>query len=190
MGTPSRRHAVTPGAPSQAGAGRLRRRRTTEGRIAAAFPNIPMPGARPGNGSALARLETRVALADHEDLATATDDLAVAVAGLRRFQGGQDLHDIPRKTVGANKPDILAGVSPPIQALAALSHVGGGALPYRMPRLSRAGSTNDGERGSGPDHRRALRLRQGHHQPGGGGAAGLALPGFRRAVPRGRRGRG
>src|SRR5690606_2769178 len=52
------------------------------------------PGFRPGpggsRGSALARLETRVRLADHEDLATATNDLAVAVTGLRRLQGGQD----------------------------------------------------------------------------------------------------
>jgi hypothetical protein len=43
-------------------------------------------------GSALARLETRIRLADHEDLATAANDLAVAVTGLRRLQGGQDLH--------------------------------------------------------------------------------------------------
>src|SRR5690554_7350019 len=59
--------------------------------------------------SALARLETRVGLADHEDLAATTNDLAVAVTGLRRLQGGQDLHDEPRKGVGANKPAILAG---------------------------------------------------------------------------------
>src|SRR3546814_6497437 len=54
--------------------------------------------ATPGGASALARLEARVALADHEDLATATHDLAVAVTGLRRFQGGQDLHDIPLRS--------------------------------------------------------------------------------------------
>src|SRR3546814_5122710 len=54
--------------------------------------------ATPGGASALARLEARVALADHEDLATATHDLAVAVTGLRRFQGGQDIHDLPLKT--------------------------------------------------------------------------------------------
>src|SRR5687767_3145817 len=46
--------------------------------------------------SALTRFETRVALADHEDLATAANHLAVAVTGLRRLQGGQDLHDRPR----------------------------------------------------------------------------------------------
>src|SRR5690606_28506606 len=46
--------------------------------------------------SALARLETRVRLADHEDLAATADDLAVAVTGLRRLQGGQDLHDRPQ----------------------------------------------------------------------------------------------
>lgn len=36
--------------------------------------------------SALTRLETRIRLADHEDLATAANDFAVAVTGLRRFQ--------------------------------------------------------------------------------------------------------
>ena len=51
------------------------------------------PWARLHLVSALARLETRIGLADHEDLATAADDLAVAVTGLRRLQGGQDLHD-------------------------------------------------------------------------------------------------
>src|SRR3546814_4310161 len=74
--------------------------------------------ATPGGASALARLEARVALADHEDLATATHDLAVAVTGLRRFQGGQDLHDIPLKKIGTSKPAILMGIIPPIQALA------------------------------------------------------------------------
>src|SRR5690606_14130694 len=119
-------HAVTcRGAPwraapatGQGGAGG-RMRQTQEGRIAAAVPWIIRSRRKAGDGSALARLETRIALADHEDLARATHDLAVAVTGLRRFQGGQDLHDIPRKTVGANKPAILAGVSPRIQALAA-----------------------------------------------------------------------
>src|SRR5690554_6281274 len=48
--------------------------------------------------SALARLETRVRLADHEDLAATTNDLAVAVTGLRRLQGGQDLHGETSKT--------------------------------------------------------------------------------------------
>src|SRR5690554_4638612 len=59
--------------------------------------------------STLARLETRVGLADHEDLATATNDLAVTVTGLRRLQGGQDLHDEPRRWDDGNKPAILAG---------------------------------------------------------------------------------
>src|SRR3546814_8547449 len=76
--------------------------------------------ATPGGASALARLEARVALADHEDLATATHDLAVAVTGLRRFQGGQDLHDIPLRTIGTSKPAILMGLPTPIQALARL----------------------------------------------------------------------
>jgi phage baseplate assembly protein W len=47
--------------------------------------------------SALARFETRIRLADHEDLAAAADHLAVAVTGLRRLQGRQDFHDTPRK---------------------------------------------------------------------------------------------
>jgi hypothetical protein len=43
-------------------------------------------------GLALARLETRVALADHEDLAAAAHDLAIAVAGFGGFERGQDFH--------------------------------------------------------------------------------------------------
>ena len=46
---------------------------------------------------ALASLEARVRLADHEDLAATTDHLAVAVTGLRRLKGGQDFHDTPRE---------------------------------------------------------------------------------------------
>jgi len=42
--------------------------------------------------SALASLETRVGLADHEDLATTAHDLAVAVTGLGRLQGVEDFH--------------------------------------------------------------------------------------------------
>src|SRR3546814_21168071 len=53
--------------------------------------------AMPGGASALARLEARVALEDHEALATATHDLPVAVTGLRRFPGGPDLLDTPLK---------------------------------------------------------------------------------------------
>src|SRR5690606_18895566 len=49
--------------------------------------------------SALAGLEARVGLADHEDLAAAADHLAVAVTILRRLQGGQDLHDGTSATV-------------------------------------------------------------------------------------------
>jgi hypothetical protein len=41
---------------------------------------------------ALAGLETRVGLADHEDLATTAHDLAVAVTGLGRLQGVEDFH--------------------------------------------------------------------------------------------------
>jgi hypothetical protein len=45
-------------------------------------------------GSALTRLETRVALADHEDLAAPTHDLAVAMARLGRLKRGQDFHGL------------------------------------------------------------------------------------------------
>src|SRR5690606_3164121 len=52
-------------------------------------------------GSALASLEARVRLADHEDLAATAHNLAVTMTGLRRLQGGQDFHGIPRRiTVG------------------------------------------------------------------------------------------
>ena len=43
--------------------------------------------------SALTCFEARIGLANHEDLAATADDFAVAVTGLRRLQGGQDLHD-------------------------------------------------------------------------------------------------
>jgi len=42
--------------------------------------------------SALARFETRIALADHEDLAAAAHDLAIAVTGFGGFERGQDFH--------------------------------------------------------------------------------------------------
>ena len=86
--------------------------------------------------SALTRLETRIGLADHEDLATAADDLAVAVTSLRRLEGGQDLHGKPRNTVGnpdrnpdqngmgTNQPRILARHSPRYQALASPNRAG------------------------------------------------------------------
>jgi hypothetical protein len=45
---------------------------------------------------ALARLETRVALADHENLAATAHDLAVAMAGLGGFEGRQHFHGTPR----------------------------------------------------------------------------------------------
>jgi hypothetical protein len=50
--------------------------------------------------SALTRLEAWVRLADHKDLATAADHLAVAMTGLCRLQGGKDFHDIPREDSG------------------------------------------------------------------------------------------
>src|SRR4249919_2383170 len=86
----------------------FRRLQKRESRLAAASGGIARaarcaaPGFSAGApwacplASALARLEARVGLADHEDLATTADHLAVAVTGLRRLQGGQHLHDKPR----------------------------------------------------------------------------------------------
>lgn len=44
---------------------------------------------------ALTRLEARIALADHEHLATAANDLAVTMTGLGRLQGVEDFHGKP-----------------------------------------------------------------------------------------------
>jgi hypothetical protein len=46
--------------------------------------------------SALTRLETRIALADHEHLAATTYDLAVAMALLCGLEGRQHFHGTPR----------------------------------------------------------------------------------------------
>ena len=45
---------------------------------------------------ALARLETRIALADHENLAAATHDLAIAMAGLGGLERRKHFHWKPR----------------------------------------------------------------------------------------------
>src|SRR5690242_8463657 len=78
------------------GVARTRRDRA-RGRAGAARANKnagtgPAFGSNRALGSALASLEARVRLADHEDLAAAADDLAVAMAGLRRLEGRQDFH--------------------------------------------------------------------------------------------------
>src|SRR5690606_21217415 len=105
---------------------RPRRRQERERPHRCGLPGVHgAAGCAGSRASALAGLETRVRLADHEDLATATDDLAVAVTGLRRLQGGQDLHDRPRKSGGANKPAILAGPRVRDQVLAGLRCVAG-----------------------------------------------------------------
>jgi hypothetical protein len=63
-----------------------------------------------GDGdSALARLEPRVGLVDHEHLAATTHDLAVAMAGLRRLEGGEDLHGVTWSLRGASRP--MAGAT-------------------------------------------------------------------------------
>jgi hypothetical protein len=46
--------------------------------------------------SALARLETRIALADHENLAASADDFAVAVPLLGGLEGRKHFHGMPR----------------------------------------------------------------------------------------------
>jgi hypothetical protein len=48
---------------------------------------------RSKRNSALTRLETRVALADHENLAATTHDLAVAMPGLGGLERRKNLHD-------------------------------------------------------------------------------------------------
>jgi hypothetical protein len=50
--------------------------------------------AKCSGNSALASLEARVALADHEHLATTTHDLAVAVPLLGGFKRRQNFHDV------------------------------------------------------------------------------------------------
>jgi hypothetical protein len=55
--------------------------------------------------SALARLEARIGLVDHENLAAATDDLAVAVTGLRRLERGENLHGTTF-LMGAGRPEM------------------------------------------------------------------------------------
>jgi hypothetical protein len=47
---------------------------------------------KPGRRLALTGLETRVGFADDKDLAATADDLAVAMAGLRRLEGRKDFH--------------------------------------------------------------------------------------------------
>jgi hypothetical protein len=84
---------------------RERDSRETKNRLAAVFVinlQVACWCDRPVNpaDSALTRLEARVRLADHEDLATAADHLAVAMTGLCRLQGGKDFHDIPREDSG------------------------------------------------------------------------------------------
>jgi hypothetical protein len=63
------------------------------------------------SASALARLEARIALADHEHLAATTDDLAVAMALLCGLEGRQHFHGTPRNGFwDTGKPEILAEI--------------------------------------------------------------------------------
>jgi hypothetical protein len=55
---------------------------------------VALPNADAAIRSALARLETRIALADHENLAAAADDLAVAVPALGGLEGRKDFHGV------------------------------------------------------------------------------------------------
>src|SRR3954469_9898957 len=52
----------------------------------------PLREPRRSRALALARLEARIALADHEDLAATADDLAVAMPLLGGLEGRQDFH--------------------------------------------------------------------------------------------------
>src|SRR4249919_1244174 len=132
--------------------------------------------------SALTRLETRIRLADHEDLATAADHLAVAVAGLRRLQGGQDLHDNLGNEMdgGTTKPDILPAFSRAFKRLRSMARRAG--YTFRCTKRFNVPGDPNGRRAD-PHDRRTVRLRQGHDQPPGRLAVGLALPRFRRSIP-------
>src|SRR5690348_5336971 len=60
--------------------------------------------------SALARLETRIALADHENLAATAHDLAVAMPLFRGLQGRKHLHGgLLDDNSGTGKPESVAG---------------------------------------------------------------------------------
>src|SRR5690242_17381123 len=60
--------------------------------------------------SALARLEARIALADHEHLAATTHDLAVAMPLFRGLQGRKHLHGwLLKDDSGQDKPESVAG---------------------------------------------------------------------------------
>jgi len=54
--------------------------------------DVPVMGQAGNRGSALTRLEARVALADHEHLAAATHDFAIAMTLLGGFEGRKDFH--------------------------------------------------------------------------------------------------
>src|SRR5690606_19337859 len=163
---------------------RPRRRQERERPHRCGLPGVHgAAGCAGSRASALAGLETRVRLADHEDLATATDDLAVAVTGLRRLQGGQDLHDRPRKRGGANKPAIQAGPRVRDQVLA------GAPLRRRSRMGDPQGARHDRFRHSRADHRRPVGLRPADAQPRAGRPAPSGPPGCRgRRAGRRRRG--
>jgi hypothetical protein len=74
------------------GAAEAPRPENEKGREAALFTTIRQQVLR----SALARLETRIALADHEYLAATTHDLAVAMTLLCGLEGRQHFHGTPR----------------------------------------------------------------------------------------------
>src|SRR5512146_396683 len=65
-------------------------------------------GAPAKRASALPSLEARVGLADHEDLAAAAHDLAVAMALFGGLERGQYFHGGVRFTKTLNKPDIVS----------------------------------------------------------------------------------
>jgi len=86
-GAIARARVRLPAASVHAGEERPSPRRNKKRRLSPAFWST-----RLGWRLALPSLETRIGFADHEDLATAADDLAVAMAGLRRLEGRKDFH--------------------------------------------------------------------------------------------------
>src|SRR3989344_2460632 len=70
---------------------------------------------RTGKTLALLRLEARVGLVDHIDLALAAHDLAVAVTGLERLERAADLHGrraSEKRKQKSREADLAAGAVP------------------------------------------------------------------------------
>src|SRR5690606_36808013 len=115
-GQNSRERLITSRAPAK---GRTRKRLRTKsaasGKTALEQPATASPALARQQASALLRLEARVGLVDHIDLALATDDLAVAVTGLERLERAADLHGRRASEMRKQKSreaDLAAGAVP------------------------------------------------------------------------------